>query len=148
MNRVLVKILPWTIGAWICTVGLVGFAIFATLAKAFGPAILFVTFAVFAGLLIWRYGPIELTHEEISMMTPAGKFGLRWAEVQAVEFGSSHLVLNGENKRLVVPHPMFWTGRQKVAAAEILSGFFRDAKITPFSSFSADFKLSKNAKTG
>jgi len=113
---------------------------------AYYPGIGFLVFLLLSTVLVFGYGPVHVNEEEIAMFTASGKYFIRWDEIRTIEHGQSHLVFIGEKKRLTVPHPMFWMGKDRKAVVEVLECFYRSSGITPVQSLTADFKFSKNAK--
>ena|SRR5208283_2818942 len=146
MDSAHIKITVWTVGGIIFTMFFAVFFVGALYTGADGPAAVFALFLFLCALLLLAYGPILSTGEEIAMLSPSGVYAIRWDEIRRIEYGQSHLVFVGDNKRLTVPNPMFWTGKDKKLLIEAFGSFCHQTGITPTKSFLADFKLSKNAR--
>ena len=146
MNSVRANITTWKVLSAICALFFSACFVGALLSRAYAPAGLIGIFLFLSAVLLLAYGPVQAGEEEISMLAPTGFQAIRWDEMRRIKCGRSHLVFIGENKRLTVPHPMFWTGKDKKLVAEVLELFCRKSGITPTNSFTADLRLSKKCK--
>ena len=141
-----VNILVWRIGATFAALFFGACMIGAYLSGQYIPALVFILFFLPSLFLVVGYGPIALNTDGISMTAPVGTYAIRWDEVRRIRHAKSHLLFEGEGKRLTVPMPSFWNGKSKNAAIAVLDAFIRDSGITPTYSVSADFLISKNTK--
>jgi hypothetical protein len=141
-----VNIVPWKIGGVIATVLFAGCLVGSCVIGEWLAALMFIPFFLPSLLLLLCYGPIQVDAQGVTTFTPMGKYAIRWEEVRRIRHAKSHLVFEGDEKRLTVPLPLFWNGRNKKGALQALETFIRESGITPAYSFSADFILSKNAK--
>ena len=107
-------------------------------------ALLFVPFVLVSLLLLLVYGPIRADGEGIWMDGSLEAVGMAWADVKQVRFGRFQLVLEGGNKRLVLPKPCFWTGGAAPQVRDYLQMLARDYCTPPPPSRTADLVLSRN----
>ncbi|MGA3006367.1 MAG: hypothetical protein ABSE59_00600 [Opitutaceae bacterium] len=146
MQPIRVQILLWKIGAVMAILLLGTCSVGAFVSEAYFAALLFAVSTSLSILLLVAYGPVELNSTGIEMIAPRGVYAMRWDEIMNIRYSNSHIVFAGENKRLTVPNPFFWRGKNRMAAIEALGKFCRDAAITPKRSVAAEFLLSKNAR--
>jgi hypothetical protein len=109
-------------------------------------ALMFIPILVPSIMLFIFYGPIQMDAEQIEMCSLAGTYSIRWTEIKRIRHAKSHMIFEGENKRLTLPLPSFWNGKDKKSAIETIDLFIKDSGINLKYSFMADFQLSKNAK--
>jgi hypothetical protein len=109
-------------------------------------AVLFLPWVLLSLVALMAYGPINVSEEMICMRLPFGKVGIAISEIEQIESGSSHLVLIGKSKRLVVPALGYWSRKGKAEALAIISAAAQAKSIQCKWSFLADFKYTKNAK--
>jgi hypothetical protein len=113
---------------------------------AYIQAVGFFVLFLLSALLLIAYGPVELSSEGIQMVALLGTYGIRWGEVKRVRFGKSHLVFDGEFRRLTVPLPAYWSGTNRTEALEAFAKFLTDSSLVPERSITADLTPNKNAK--
>ena len=101
-------------------------------------------FVALSLLLLLVYGPIQADANGIWMDGSLEAVGMAWADVRQVRFGRFQLVLEGENRRLVLPKPCFWTGAAATQVRDYLQVLARDYCTPPPPSRTADLVLSRN----
>ena len=146
MKPIRVRILFWKIVGVIATLFFAGCLVGSLYSRAYLAALPFVLLTFLSVLLLVAYGPVVLYRDSIEMIAPLGTFGIRWDEVRKIRYGRSHMVFDGESKRLTVPLPVYWGGRERIAAREFLQRFIAESKLEPKRSMVADLIPSKNAK--
>jgi hypothetical protein len=108
----------------------------------------FVFFLGLGILLLFLYGTTEWDTERIRYHAVAGSYDMCWNTVVRIEVDPyrTTMVFHGDNQRLVIPGPLFWSGRQKAAVKALLQqqvGRYQIAvRETPW----AAYKLPKNTK--
>lgn len=107
-------------------------------------ALLTLPFAALSVLLLLVYGPIGADAAGIWMDGSLEAVGMAWADVKQVRFGRFQLVLEGGDKRLVLPKPCFWTGADSARVLEYIRMLARDYCTPPPPSRTADLVLSRN----
>jgi|GEM_PF-6095898 len=95
-------------------------------------------------LLLLLYGPIHADANGIWMDGSLESVGMAWGDVKQIRFGRFQLVLEGENKRLVLPKPQFWAGPESARVIEYLRTLARDYCTPPPPSRTADLVMSRN----
>lgn len=131
--------------------GLVLFTLFFIIGLKYLPCMapLFGLFVLLSMLAVIGIGTIEIDPTGITHHAWFGKYGMEWDEIQWIEQDPTGgwMVLYGENKRLSIPGPPTWPGKQK----EILYLFFQhkiwEHEIKMVESVWANFKIfNKNTK--
>lgn len=106
---------------------------------------MFLPFVALGIYLLLTAPDIVLDQEKILLRSVIGSHRIRWGEVRWAERGSSGtLVLQGTDKRLVIPPPTKWSGPDKssMLAAIYAELSRRGLRIVP--KLTADFKTNKN----
>lgn len=127
--------------------GILFFSLLAGSCFAIGWALLALLVLPLVGLsayLMLIYGPIHADETSIWMEGSLETVGLSWAEVKQIRFGRFQLVLEGGDKRLVLPKPWFWTGPGRAQVLPHLELLARDFLPPPPKSRTADLVLSRN----
>ncbi len=77
--------------------------------------LVFIGFAALSTFLIVGYGTTEMDGEKVSHKNMLGRYQILWSEIRQIEYdaGGSNLVLQGDQKELVVSGPYLWFGRDK-----------------------------------
>jgi len=109
-------------------------------------ALLLLPLAALSVLLLLVYGPIRADADGIWMDGSLESVGMAWADVKQIRFGRYQLVLEGGNKRLVLPKPCFWTGPDAARILEYIRMLARDYCTPPPPSRTADLVLSRNVQ--
>jgi hypothetical protein len=92
------------------------------------------------------YGTIRADESSIWMEGSLECVGMAWTEVQQIRFGRFQLVLEGGEKRLVLPKPWFWTGPGRAQVLPHLELLAREYLAPPPKSRTADLVLSRNVQ--
>ena len=95
-------------------------------------------------LLLLVYGPIHADANGVWMDGSLEPVGMAWSDVKRIRFGKGQLVLEGENKRLVLPKPCFWTGPGSAQVLDYIRVLARDYCTPPPPSRTADLVMSRN----
>lgn len=89
---------------WLGLILFWGLAIMTWQSGERGMALLFVAFTPLSVYLILIYGRTQIDTSHITRITPLATYQIRWDEINRVEFyGSQTIVLQNNNKRLVIP---------------------------------------------
>lgn len=127
--------------------GILFFSLLAGSLFAIGWALLALLVLPLVGLsayLLLVYGPIHADQEGLWMEGSLESVGMAWAEVKQIRFGRFQLVLEGGEKRLVLPKPWFWTGPGRAQVLPHLQTLARDYLPPPPKSHTADLVFSRN----
>lgn len=91
---------------------------------------------------------IEADMDSIRKKTWLGRYKIRWDEIERIEHtrGWTNFVFYGENKRLVIPGFMTWSGGDQEEMIEYLQAQITERSIETKVTFLADYKWSKNVK--
>ncbi|MCY7353485.1 MAG: hypothetical protein LH470_00055 [Lysobacter sp.] len=110
-------------------------------------ALLFLALAVLAFYLVLGSGQVAADSSVVTVSSVLGHYQLAWQDVHKVE-ASAHgtLVLHGQDARLVVPPPLFWSGPHKQALRAQLATQFRERSLIVQRSWTADFTTHKNVR--
>jgi len=109
-------------------------------------AVLMVPLVVLSAYLLLVYGPIRSDESAIWMEGSLETVGMAWAEVKQIRFGRFQLVLEGGEKRLVLPKPWFWAGPGRTAVLAYIKMLANDYLPPPPKSRTADLVLSRNVQ--
>lgn len=107
-------------------------------------ALLALPLVVLSAYLMLIYGPIHADETSLWMEGSLESVGMAWTEVKLIRFGRFQLVLEGDGKRLVLPHPRFWTGPGRQQVLPHLELLAREYLPPPPKSRTADLVLSRN----
>lgn len=104
---------------------------------------LFATIGAVAVVGLWSY---RFNAEMVWMATPMGRYGIRWDEVQAVDFDGYGIVFHGNQKRFVMLGPGMWSEKERQSILPVLNEIISRRGIPCRSSHRAGFTFTKNAK--
>jgi len=107
-------------------------------------------FLIFVGLgfYLLMVGTTEMDPHTITYTTRLGQYQIRWDEITQIEMdrGLQSLAFKGCNKRLAIPGPAYWSGKDRLQMFEFLGAQVERYRIaTRFTVWSA-FRRSKNTK--
>jgi hypothetical protein len=131
--------------------GLVLFILFFILELKYLPCMapFFGLFVLLSVLFVIGVGTIEIDPVGITHHAWLAKYRMEWGEIYMIEQDPTGgwMILYGKNKRLAIPGPLTWVGKQK----EILYLFFQhkiaEHEIKMVESIWANFKIfNKNTK--
>jgi hypothetical protein len=113
-------------------------------------SLFFIPFIVLSGGILLTSGSVEMDIEGVTRVNHLGKYRIDWNEVRQVETNpdSTHIVLYGENKQLVIPGPNSWSGPDREKMLNWLMVQTSQRQINLKWSQLTEFKLSKNVKVG
>lgn len=134
---------------WIGWVGFFLFGVGSVLATVDAELVAGVALFVFCliGLLtILSYGSIHADDSGIAMVTPVGRYKMRWEETERVELGKSNMVFHGNGKRLMLAAPSLWSGPDKEGIIRMVMAKLEERGVKPKHAPRADFMLSKGTK--
>ena len=105
----------------------------------------------FAGLGIFvflLYGKTGMDSCTIIHVSTFGRFEIKWEEIQAIELDAqgNAIVFKGDNKQLVVPGQVFWSGKDKKQMVALYNAQIDRRNIKVRATASAAFALSKNTR--
>ena len=134
------------IGA-ICAIFFAGCTVGAFLARQYSPIAIFMFFVLMGAYLIASAGSFEISEKFITHHNLFGVFRMQWVEVKKIEFGrQGTIILHGENKRFVIPPLVFWSGKQKPEALNLLRNTIDQLGVITYPSNTADYKIHKNVR--
>ena len=97
-------------------------ALFAVQSKQSEVAPFFLIFVAVGIIVLLNIGSIRMTASRITYLTPLGKYEMDWTEVISITIDNSGgaMVFHGEDKRLAVMGPRFWSGPNRTAMLQLL----------------------------
>jgi hypothetical protein len=100
--------------------------------------------------LLLSSGSMQIYSDSLRYYLPLRRYQIEWDEVRSIEIDSqgSSMVFVGENKRLAVNGPMFWTGKDKRDAARLIAIQIDRYEIEVRTTEKAMFRLSRNTRVG
>ncbi len=137
------RVVGW-IGVVLFTFGSAG----ALSAGAYGPSLLFLVFVALGGYIILASGSMQMTSDFITYHLPLRSYQIKWNEVRYIEIdaGGGNMVFVGDDKRLAVLGPAFWSGKDKIYLNEFMGKQLDKYDIEVRVTAKAMFRLSKNTK--
>ena len=106
----------------------------------------FLPFMALSMPVLLQAGTFSSDCRAISLSIPLGEFEMEWAEIERVERGQSFIVFISGARRLNIPTPEWWAGRDRAAFHDFLGDFLSRRGIEVQQSFLADFRFPKNTK--
>lgn len=130
---------------WLCMLFFGSAVIMSWRAGATSVAPLFLGFMLLGAYLCVSAGRIVLDVEQIEVTNLLSVFRMVWREVEWIEVGpQGTLVLQGNNKRLVLTSVATWTGKDKPQAFRFLGHQIEQLGIAVIPGNFADYKINKN----
>ena len=149
MTRVLIikhaypKLVGWASVAFFlfCTVG-------SWSAGARLQAPLFLIFVALGIYILLGSGSMQVDSDSIRYYLPLRRYQIKWNEVQYIEIDrqGSSMVFFGENKKLAVIGPMYWSGINRFDVGRLIAAQIDRYGIEVRTTEKAIFRLSKNTK--
>lgn len=109
---------------------------------------MFIPFVLLEFFLYLFCGRVRLNTEGIGYRNKFGDYFMSWVEIETVESGSGNFVLGNKEKRITMPVPGYWGGKQKSEAVAILADFLDSKDIQIKETFRAIFQFPKHTKIG
>jgi hypothetical protein len=133
---------------WVCVALFLLGSIAAGRAGARSAALIFLGFVALGSYLILSCGSMQVDSDSIRYYLPLRIYQIKWNEVQYIEIDSqgANMVFVGENKKLAVNGPMFWTGKDKLDMGKLISTQMDRYGIELRPTEKAGFRLSRNTK--
>ena len=143
-----IKHTPARVVGWIDVVFATFGSIGALSAGAYGPSLLFLIFVALGGYLILSSGSMQMTSDYITYHLPLRSYQMKWNEVRYIEIdaGGGNMVFMGDDKRLAVIGPAFWSGKDKIYLSEFMGKQLDKYELEVRVTAKAMFRLSKNTK--
>jgi len=96
---------------WLCTAFFIFCSVSACRAGQRGASLVFLVFVALGSYILLNSGSMQVYSDSIRYYLPLRRYQIKWNEVRSIEIDSqgSSMVFVGENKRLAVNGPMFWT---------------------------------------
>jgi hypothetical protein len=140
-----IKVVGWA-DVILCSCALLG--IFVSRSPEIIVAAFFGIFSLLGAYLLLWSGPIEVNNDGIALITPAGRYYIRWDEVEFIEtdIQGQALVLRGAGKCLPLPGPGWWSGKQEADIIEFLTAQIEERNIIVRQTTKALFSISRNTK--
>jgi len=135
---------------WICTAFFIFCSVSAWRAGQRGASLVFLVFVALGSYILLSSGSMQVYSDSIRYYLPLRRYQIKWNEVRSIEIDSqgSSMVFVGENKRLAVNGPMFWTGKDKRDAARLIAIQIDRYEIEVRTTEKAMFRLSRNTRVG
>lgn len=133
---------------WSVVVLLLGLAVGAYLSGERGVSFGFLAFSLLGVYLILASGAIEMDADVITASTPLSRYQIRWDEVRSVETDIQRqgIVFVGNDKRMAMPGPMYWSGADKPAMIKLYLAQIEQRNLEVKETQKALWRLSKNVK--
>ncbi len=143
-----------TVSHWparlIGVVGVIVFALFSALAIAANSPcglIFFIPLTLACIPLALLYGQTTMNQWGITHSAPLQRYALGWDEIHEVvmDIGDNTVVFKGEGRQLVLPGFLFWAGRDRSAARELMARELKRRGIKTSKGF-AVFAMSRHCR--
>lgn len=137
------KVLGWIVVAF-CVFAIVG----SWNAGAYNASLLFLVFAGLGVYLILGSGSMHLDSDYITYHLPLRSYQIKWNEVRHIEIdaGGGNMVFAGDDKRLAVIGPAFWSGKDKIYLHKYMNEQLDKYNLEVRVTAKAMFRLSKNTR--
>lgn len=112
-----------------------------------GPVLVPFSIALYMAFPILHSGTIEATPEALGFSTLLGYFEMKWSDIQSIELGHRCIAFYGNEKRLSVPKPIFWSGPDKNALLSTIERIIREKQLKPQRSSRADYVFPKSTRS-
>ena len=142
------RVSTWKLQA-IGWVGVIFFSACAILSWYSGQAYVspwFIPFILLSAPILLLTGPVTASPEALGLMTPLGRFEIRWREIESIEHGQSNILFLSGQKRLSIPIPEWWSGRDKQALLAVINSMVQDREIEIKQTFRADYLFPRQTK--
>ena len=109
---------------------------------------MFLIFVLVASILLLNVGAVEIDEQVIYHKLPLSRHCIRWDEIIKVEIdkGAGQIAFEGNNKRLVILGPVWWSRNNKTQMFQFLSEQVKQHQIEMEQTQKALYKISHNAK--
>ena len=130
----------------------VAFSLFCSVgawsAGDYRPSLLFLIFGALGGYLILGSGSMLVDATFITYHLPLRSYEIKWKEVRYIEIdaGGGNMAFVGDNKRLAVIGPAFWSGKDKIYIQKLVGEQLDKYEIEVRVTAKAMFRLSKNTR--
>lgn len=109
-------------------------------------SLFFIPFVMLSIAPLLYSGTIHLNSKTISLSAPLGHYVIEWAEIERIELGQSQIGFVGGVKRLSIPTPQWWAGRDRADLQHAILRFLDQRGMEFQRSFLADFRFSSHTK--
>ncbi len=105
-------------------------------------------FVALGAYLILAIGSVEMNKDYITHITPIGVYRIGWDEVTEIEIdlNGGNLVFKGQNKRLSLLRPHYWSGEAKKRMWVLFSAQVETRSIEVKETTKTLWRLNKNTK--
>ena len=133
---------------WVCLVFFILCSVGAWRAGARGVSLFFLGFTTLSIIALLNSGSMQVDSDSIRYYLPLWSYQIKWSEVKYIEIDrqGASMVFCGENKKLPVHGPMFWSGKDKRAAGELIATQIDRYGIEVRTTEKANYRLSRNTK--
>jgi len=133
---------------WVCGLFFLILAVWSWLDGAGKVSLFFLVFVALSAYLILATGSTEMNKDYITYITPLGVYRIGWDEVTEIETDASggSLVLIGKNKRLSLPGPAYWSGKDKERMLRFFTAQVETRGVEVKQTQKAMWRLNKNTK--
>ena len=138
-----VRVLGWLVVSF-CVFAAVG----AWRAGARGPSLFFLIFGALGVYFILGSGAMHVDSDSIKYHLPLRGYQIKWNEVRYIEMDrqGGNIVFAGENKRLAMIGPAFWSGKDKSDVHKLIGQQLATYNIDVRLTEKAMIRLSKNTR--
>ena len=93
-------------------------------------------------------GPIEVESDGVTMITPLGRYRMKWEDIQLIETDHQGqiIVLRATRKCLPLPGPGFWSGKQKADVIDFFMAEVTERDIPVRETAKAFIRCSRNSR--
>lgn len=106
----------------------------------------FVVFALMSAYLFLYAGTVRTDERGITQISPIGTFFIGWHEIESLATGAGQLVIYGRDRRLALPGPDTWLGRDRAIVVTAILRFCDSKGIQPRERLGAIFAISRNTR--
>lgn len=142
----IVRLLNIRAWMWFTFVFFTAMAVLSWRTGMYWVAALHSLFAVVGAVAVVGLGSYRIEADRVWMATPVGRYGMRWDEVQAIEFDGMGIVFHGDQKRFVMLGPGMWSEQERRSTLPLLDEIIKRRNIPYRSSHRAGFTFTKNAR--
>jgi hypothetical protein len=133
---------------WVCGLLFLLVAVWSWLDGEVKVSLFLLIFVALGAYLILATGSAEMNNDSITHITPIGVYRIGWDEVTEIEIdlNGGNLVFKGQNKRLALLRPHYWSGEDKERMWELFSAQVETRCIEVKETTKTLWRLNKNTK--
>jgi hypothetical protein len=132
---------------WVCAVGFAAGGIAALFARQYFAAAGLFLFVALGIYIVLAAGSFSFSEQDIVHSTRFRRYLITWDQVRVIEVGNhGSLVLHGDGRRFALAPVSYWTGKEKEAAAELLSRKIETLGLKTYRTNTGDYKTHRNVQ--